>query len=83
MWFNTVAVKMAPERYFADCDTQMSRGKHPDTSSPSAWILGSQGAFIATQQFLVEGMTSEGYGSRNRKCVFTDETKQEQRAELG
>lgn len=46
MWFNTVAVKMASGRYFADYDTQMPRGKHPDSSSPSAWILGSQGAFI-------------------------------------
>lgn len=82
MWFNTVAVKMVSRRYSADCDTQMPRGKHPDSSS-SAGILGSQGAFIATSQFLVEGMTSEGYGSRNRKCVFTDETKQEQRTGLG
>lgn len=83
MWFNTVAVKMASGRYFADGDTKMTRGKHPDSSSLSAWILGTQGDFIATLQFLVEGMTSEGYGSRNRKCVFTDETKQEQRAGLG
>lgn len=83
MWFNTVAVKMASRRYSADCDTQMPRGKHPDSSSPPAGILGSQGAFIATSQFLVEGLTSEGLGSRNRKCVFTDETKQEQRAGLG
>lgn len=45
-------------------------------------LLGSQGAFIATSKFLVEGMTSEGHGSRNRKCVFTDETKLEQRAGL-